>query len=176
MFTITNLSMFDQIISIYKHARDATGQYTEDMVDMETGELISVPVRTMTIRQFCLSDLFRDKVQQIRALAPIVNKYKGVDMASIAANEGDEKAIELYNAFIYQVCKNIGSQAAVLEGKVDQIVVTGGIAYSKLVIAEFTRRIGWIAPLTVYPGEDELLALAQGALRVLNGEEKAMEY
>ena len=107
------------------------------------------------------------------------NAYYGSNDARVvenAANEGDEKAIELYNAFIYQVCKNIGSQAAVLEGKVDQIVVTGGIAYSKLVIAEFTRRIGWIAPLTVYPGEDELLALAQGALRVLNGEEKAMEY
>ena len=107
------------------------------------------------------------------------NAYFGSNDARVvenAANEGDEKAIELYNAFIYQVCKNIGSQAAVLEGKVDQIVVTGGIAYSKLVIAEFTRRIGWIAPLTVYPGEDELLALAQGALRVLNGEEKAMEY
>lgn len=107
------------------------------------------------------------------------NAYFGSNDARVienAANDGDEKAIELYTAFIYQVCKNIGAQAAVLEGKVDQIVVTGGIAYSKLVVAEFTRRIGWIAPLTVYPGEDELLALAQGALRVLNGEEKAMEY
>ena len=107
------------------------------------------------------------------------NAYFGSNDARVienAANEGDEKAIELYNAFIYQVCKNIGSQAAVLEGKVDQIIVTGGIAYSKLVIAEFTRRIGWIAPLTVYAGEDELLALAQGALRVMNGEEAPMEY
>ena len=107
------------------------------------------------------------------------NAYYGTNDARVvedAAIAGEEKAIELYNAFIYQVCKNIGSQAAVLEGKVDQIVVTGGIAYSKLVIAEFTRRIGWIAPLTVYPGEDELLALAQGALRVMNGEEAPMEY
>ena len=66
--------------------------------------------------------------------------------------------------------------AAVLDGKVDQIILTGGIAYSKWVVAELTRKVSWIAPLTVYPGEDELLALAQGALRVMNGEEEPMKY
>ncbi len=107
------------------------------------------------------------------------NAYAGTNDARVVEDkvmQGDKEAEMLYTAFIYQVCKNIGAQAAVLEGKVDQIVVTGGIAYSKLVIAEFTKRVSWIAPLTVYPGEDELLALAQGALRVMNGEEKAMEY
>ena len=90
--------------------------------------------------------------------------------------QGDAKAKEVYDAFIYQICKNIGSQAAVLEGKVDQIIFTGGIAYSKYVIDAFKEKVAWIAPITVYPGEDELLALAQGGLRVLNGEEMAMEY
>lgn len=107
------------------------------------------------------------------------NAYLNTNDARVVetmVKEGNKEAELVYEAFIYQVCKNIGSQAAVLEGKVDQIVVTGGIAYCKQVIAEFTRRIGWIAPLTVYPGEDELLALAQGALRVMTGEEKAMEY
>ena len=107
------------------------------------------------------------------------NAYAGTNDGRVVEErvmQGDKEAEMLYNAFIYQVCKNIGAQAAVLEGNVDQIVVTGGIAYSKLVIAEFTKRIGWIAPLTVYPGEDELLALAQGALRVMNGDEQAMEY
>lgn len=107
------------------------------------------------------------------------NAYLGTNDARVVEDmikDGDKKAEEIYNAFIYQVCKNVGAQAAVLEGKVDQIVVTGGIAYSKLVIAEFTKKLSWIAPLTVYPGEDELLALTQGALRVMNGEEKAMEY
>ncbi len=107
------------------------------------------------------------------------NAYLNTNDARVVetmVKEGNKEAELVYEAFIYQVCNNIGSQAAVLEGKVDQIVVTGGIAYSKQVIAEFTRRIGWIAPLTVYPGEDELLALAQGALRVMTGEEKAMEY
>ena len=61
-------------------------------------------------------------------------------------------------------------------GKVDAIIVTGGIAYNKAVVDKMEERAGFIAPFTVYPGEDELLALAQGALRVLNGEEKAMEY
>lgn len=107
------------------------------------------------------------------------NAYLGTNDARVVEdmmNDGNQEAANVYEAFIYQVCKNIGAQAAVLQGKVDQIVVTGGIAYSKLVIAEFTKRIGWIAPLTVYPGEDELLALAQGALRVVNGEEQPMEY
>lgn len=107
------------------------------------------------------------------------NAYLNTNDARVVetmVKEGNKEAELVYEAFIYQVCKNVGSQAAVLEGKVDQIVVTGGIAYCKQVIAEFTRRIGWIAPLTVYPGEDELLALAQGALRVMTGEEKAMEY
>ena len=107
------------------------------------------------------------------------NAYLGTNDARVVEdmiNKGDKKAAEVYDAFVYQICKNIGSQAAVLEGKVDSIVVTGGIAYSKQVIEAITKRVSWIAPLTVYPGEDELLALAQGALRVMNGEEKAMEY
>ena len=91
-------------------------------------------------------------------------------------NEGREDAIALYNAFIYQIAKSIGEMATVLEGKVDQIIVTGGIAYWRDVIKELNKRVGFIAPITVYPGEDELLALAQGAVRVLNGEEQGKEY
>lgn len=92
------------------------------------------------------------------------------------ANEGDEKAVESKKAFPLQVAKDIGSMACVLGGKVDQIIVTGGIAYGADVVAALKDYAEWIAPFTVYPGEDELLALAQGALRVLNGEEKPMEY
>ncbi|HOO27389.1 MAG TPA: butyrate kinase [Lachnospiraceae bacterium] len=91
-------------------------------------------------------------------------------------DDGDAKAREIRDAFILQVAKDIGSMAAVLDGKVDQIIATGGIAYDKGVIAGLKARCEWIAPFTVYPGEDELLALVQGALRVMNGEEKAMEY
>jgi len=107
------------------------------------------------------------------------NAYLGTnDMRTVTkrANEGDQAAIDAKAAFIYQVCKDMGSMACVLEGKVDQIIVTGGIAYGAEVIEAMKKYAGWIAPFTVYPGEDELLALAQGGLRVLNGEEKAKEY
>ncbi len=107
------------------------------------------------------------------------NAYVGTnDMRDVEkmVNDGDKKADEAREAFIMQVAKDIGSMACVLKGKVDQIIVTGGIAYDKHVVAGLKERAGFIAPFTVYPGEDELLALTQGALRVMNGEEKAMEY
>ena len=87
-----------------------------------------------------------------------------------------KEAKEVRDAFIQQMSKNIGAMATVLNGKVDQIIVTGGIAYDKAVVAGLKERCEWIAPFTVYPGEDELLALAQGGLRVVTGVEKAMEY
>ena len=107
------------------------------------------------------------------------NAYLGTnDMRDVAKMiaDGDAHADEVREAFILQVCKNIGSMACVLKGKVDQIIVTGGIAYNKEVVDKMEERAGFIAPFTVYPGEDELLALAQGALRVMNGEEEAMKY
>jgi butyrate kinase len=107
------------------------------------------------------------------------NAYLGTnDMREVTkrANEGDEKAAEAKQAFLLQVAKDIGSMACVLNGRVDQIIVTGGIAYGADIVAALKERAEWIAPFTVYPGEDELLALAQGALRVLNREEEAKVY
>lgn len=107
------------------------------------------------------------------------NAYLGTnDLRDVdkMVDEGDAKAKEIRDAYVLQVAKDIGSMACVLNGKVDQIIVTGGIAYSKPIISELKERCEWIAPFTVYPGEDELLALAQGGLRVMNKEEKAMPY
>lgn len=107
------------------------------------------------------------------------NAYLGTnDMREVEKKvaAGDKNAEMLRAAFLLQVAKDIGSMACVLEGKVDQIIVTGGIAYDEYVTSELKKRAGFIAPFTVYPGEDELLALTQGALRVMNGEEKALEY
>ena len=107
------------------------------------------------------------------------NAYLGTnDMRDVEkmVNEGNAKATEVRDAFIFQVSKDIGSMAAVLKGKVDAIVVTGGIAYDKGVVAGLKDACEWIAPFTVYPGEDELGALVQGGLRVLNGEEEAKVY
>ena len=91
-------------------------------------------------------------------------------------NEGDKECELIYNAFVYQIAKEIGAMSVVLNGKVDAIILTGGIAYSPYVVEDLKKKIGWIANVVVYPGEDELLALAQGAIRVLSGEEKAKIY
>ena len=93
-----------------------------------------------------------------------------------AAAEGDKEIAATVEAFHYQIGKEVGAMAAVMKGKVDQIILTGGIAYGQETVDAITDMVGWIAPITVYPGEDELLALAQGALRVLNGEEPARVY
>ena len=89
---------------------------------------------------------------------------------------GDEYAELVYNAMIYQVAKAIGSYAVVLKGKVDAIVLTGGIAYEKRFVGTIEEMTGFIAPVRVYPGEFEMEALAQGGLRVLRGEEAAKIY
>ena len=107
------------------------------------------------------------------------NAYLGTNDARTVtqrANDGDAEAKMVLDAFHYQVAKDIGSMACVLEGKVDKIILTGGIAYNKLTCEALQKMCGWIADFVIYPGEDELLALAQGALRVLKGEEEACIY
>ncbi|MFC7060567.1 butyrate kinase [Halobacillus seohaensis] len=89
---------------------------------------------------------------------------------------GDKKAKLIYEAMAYQIAKEIGSMSAVLEGKVNAIVLTGGLAYGKNFIAEISKRISWIADVLVYPGENELEALNEGTLRVLNKEELPKHY
>lgn len=92
------------------------------------------------------------------------------------AEAGDVKAKLIYTAMAYQIAKAIGEYAVVLEGEVDAILITGGIAYDKEFVKTIENKVKFIADVIVYPGEDELLALAQGGLRVLNGEELAKEY
>ena len=92
------------------------------------------------------------------------------------AESGDALAKQVWDAFFYQIAKDAGAMAAVLHGKVDQIILTGGIAYNPFTAQTLTDYLGWIAPVTTYPGEDELLALCQGALRVMTGEEEAKNY
>ncbi len=107
------------------------------------------------------------------------NSYVGTNDGRIVedkAVEGVEEYKNVLDAFHYQLAKDIGAMAAVLEGKVDKIILTGGIAYSKITREDLKRRVGWIADFVVYPGEDELLALVQGGLRVMNKEEEAKAY
>lgn len=90
--------------------------------------------------------------------------------------DGDKHAALVFEAFCLQVAKEIGCCAAVLKGNVNKILLTGGIAFSKAVCAKITERVKFIAPVEVYAGEDEMQALAEGALRVLTRGEAAKEY
>ena len=92
------------------------------------------------------------------------------------ADEGNEKAALLLEALPYQVAKYIAAMASVLKGKVDRIVLTGGMAYAPYLVEAIIDRVGFIAPVTVVPGEEELEALNAGALRVIRGEEEAHAY
>ena len=90
--------------------------------------------------------------------------------------EGDEKAKEIYEAQAYQVAKGIGLLSATMKGKVDAIILTGGMAYSKLLTGWISEYVSYIAPVVVLPGENEMEALAFGGLRLLKGEEMPNIY
>lgn len=89
---------------------------------------------------------------------------------------GDQNAEFYYDAMCYQIAKEIGRISTVFCGIVDQIIFTGGLAHSTELVSRVKRRVEFIAPITVMPGENELEALAFGALRVLTGEEQAQDY
>lgn len=89
---------------------------------------------------------------------------------------GNEEADMLYKAFAYQISKNIGSMATVLKGQIDAIILTGGIAYSNIFVGMLKERVDFLGQVIVMAGEEEMLALAEGALRVINGEEEAKIY
>jgi butyrate kinase len=86
---------------------------------------------------------------------------------------GDPQAAAIFEAMVYQIGKEAAAMAAVLKGKVDAILLSGGMAYSARVISFLRNTLAWIAPIEVYPGEDELQALAEGVFRVLDGDEQA---
>ncbi|MBR1476412.1 MAG: butyrate kinase [Lachnospiraceae bacterium] len=159
-----------KVVDVF-NALDGDGAFSPERVGaVPSGALI----------RLCYSGKYTEKEMMKKFVgAGGFNAYLGTnDMREVTkrANEGNEKAKAVKEAFVYQIGKDIGSMACVLEGKVDRIILTGGIAYGKDVCDAIEKMVGFIAPITVYPGEDELLALCQGGLRVLNGEEKALSY
>jgi len=84
---------------------------------------------------------------------------------------GDARARNVFEGMIYQIGKEVGGMAAVLRGQVDAVLFTGGMAHSQRLVSALGGYASWIAPVKVYPGEDELQALTEGVLRVLRGEE-----
>jgi len=101
------------------------------------------------------------------------NDTRAVEAAALA---GDSRKRLVLDAMIYQIAREIGACAAVLCGEVDAIVLTGGLAHSRYITDQLERRVGFIAPVFIYPGEDEMAALVEGVLRVLRGEEKVRRY
>jgi len=90
--------------------------------------------------------------------------------------KGDNKAKLVYKGMIYQIAKEIGAMATVLNGDVDAIFITGGLAKSKYITNRIMKKVEYISEVFVYPGADEMNNLAQGALRVLEGKEEALNY
>ena len=98
------------------------------------------------------------------------------DTVHALVEQGDRKAVLVWNTMIYQICKSIGEMSTVLCGKVDAIVLTGGLMRFDDITEGIRNRCGWIAPIHVYPGEMEQETMAHSVLKVLRGEAKAMTY
>lgn len=119
-----------------------------------------------------------DLLRQTRGSGGLVSLLGTNDAREVERRiqEGDELAKLAYETMAYQTAKAAGELATVLEGKIDQIVLTGAIAYSEMFTGWVRRRIEFLAPVVILPGEDELEALSLGVLRVLRGEEKEHAY
>lgn len=161
-----------------------TGGKVVDVFNALSGDGAFSPERAGAVPPGALVDMcFSGKYTQAEIKKKLIgnggfNAYLGTNDARevYARSLKEDEAKLVFDAFVYQVSKDIGAQAAVLKGNVDQIILTGGIAYGEQVVNDIKERVSFIAPVTVYPGEDELLALAEGALRVLRGEENARIY
>ena len=129
------------------------------------------------LTKMCYSGKFNEKEMQkkVRGKGGLV-AYLGTNNAQEVEKkieQGDEKALMVYQEMAYQISKDIGSLAAAASGKVDYIVITGGIAYSKMMTNWIKEKVEFIAPVKIIPGAFEMEALALGILRVINGDEKA---
>lgn len=133
---------------------------------------------TNALINFCFSGKTKEEVKKEFASQAGVFSYLGTRdflEVELKAIDGDPECTKVFDAFIYQQCKDIGAMAAVMCMDVDAIVLTGGMAHSKKLCRDIEARVGKIAPIIVLPGEAEMRSLAEGALRVLHGGE-ASEY
>lgn len=115
------------------------------------------------------------KIRGMGGLQALLNTKDCREVEKMIKN-GDVHAELVYHAMAYQTAKSIGEMSTVLKGKIDFIILTGGAAYSKLLTGLIAERVAFMAPVEIVPGEDEMGALALGALRILRGEEAAAEY
>ncbi len=157
-------------------AVDVCNLYDEGCFAMDRGGALPV---TQLI-ELCYSGKTKeDVIKTISGKAGVLS-YLGTkdfkEVVDLAFEKGDEKAMLIFRAMAYQLSKDIGAMSAVLEFDVDAIVLTGGMAHSEKLTEEIKKYVGRIAPVLVLAGENEMLSLAQGALRVLSGKETAKIY
>jgi butyrate kinase len=128
---------------------------------------------------------FEDPDASVRAAREVLTHNAGLtghfgtsnsDVIHKMVENGDPKAVRVWDAMIYNICKAIGEMATVLYGKVDGIVCGGGLLRFSDLQQQIRSRCEWIAPVSFYPGEVEHEAMAAGALRILRGEEQPLEY
>ncbi|KAA3620158.1 MAG: butyrate kinase [Calditrichaeota bacterium] len=138
----------------------------------------SVPV--MPLVELCFSGQFTQKeiVDKLFKEGGLYSYCGTKDIRQLMAlrNENDTLAALVFDAMVYQISKEIGAMASVLSGEVDAILLTGGMAKSAEIVTGIRERTAWIAPVSVFAGEEELQALTEGALRVLRREEPILEY
>ncbi len=140
-----------------------------------TGGLPSGDIAKMCFSgQYTLKEI-KEKIKGKGGLVAYLGTNDAKEVNEMIDN-GNEKARLVFDAMGYQIAKEIGAMATVLNGDIDNIILTGGLAYSKLLTDKITKMVKFIAPVVLYPGEDELEALNEGALRVLEGKEKEKIY
>ena len=137
-----------------------------------------VPCKKLIDRCFSGNYTHKEMLKIIRGNGGISSYLGTVDIREVEKmiNEGNKNAKLVHEAMTYQIAKGIGELATVVLGKVDAIILTGGIAYSSLITENIRKRVEFISDVCVMPGENELEALSKGILRVLNKEEEASVY
>ena len=165
-------------VGAHKQGRiiDATHGIEEGPFTPErTGSLPVIELITLCYsNQYTQEQLHRKLVGQGGLVA-----YLGTSDARVVEKEiaaGNEDYLQVFHAMSYQICKEIGAMAAVLDGDVEAVILTGGLAHSQMLIDWIQKKVSFIAPVMVFPGEDEMNALASGGLRFLHGREEGKEY
>lgn len=136
-----------------------------------------IPAKKVVDMCFSGKYTYKEMLKKIRGKGGIIAHLGTTDVREVESMiDSNEKAKLIYDAMAYQVAKGIGELSTVLEGNVDAVILTGGIAYSDKLTEAIKNRVKFIAPVEILPGENELKSLAYGALRVLKNEEVAREY
>ena len=164
-------------VAAHDHGRvvDVFNVKDEGAMGMDRGG--GLPVNQLI--DYCYAGRSREEVKRTLGRRSGMLSYVGTtDFREICARvvSGDERFMAAYRALVYQLAKDIGAMAAVLHFEVDAIVYTGGMAYEQFFCDDITAYVGRLAPVLRFPGEEEMRALAEGALRVLHGEAQAERY